>query len=103
MNLFDHILILLTNHVFSDDQCDNSTEFITTKTSSEEVSNNQTETGRVIANFSIQRFVKTLPPADCHREGKVLFEDGGCYNLLERGPCFEQVGCDWSLVHITDL
>jgi len=25
----------------------------------------------------------------CHREGKVLFEDGECYNLLERGPCFE--------------
>jgi len=26
---------------------------------------------------------------DCHREGKVLFEDGNCYNLLERGPCSE--------------
>ena len=28
--------------------------------------------------------------AECHREGKVLFEtDGQCYNLLERGPCYE--------------
>jgi len=27
--------------------------------------------------------------SECHREGKVLFEDGECYNLLERGPCFE--------------
>eukprot|EP00092_Neocalanus_flemingeri_P008052 GFUD01008690.1.p1 GENE.GFUD01008690.1~~GFUD01008690.1.p1 ORF type:complete len:1006 (-),score=224.49 GFUD01008690.1:142-3159(-) len=26
---------------------------------------------------------------ECHRQGKVLFEDGECYNLLERGPCFE--------------
>ena len=26
---------------------------------------------------------------DCHREGKVLFEDGNCYSLLERGPCSE--------------
>ena len=100
MNLFDHIL---TNNVFSDNHCDNSTEFLTKKTSSEEVSNNLTETGRIMANVSIRRFVKTVSPSDCHREGKVLFEDGGCYNLLERGPCFEQVGCDWSLIHITDL
>ena len=56
-----------------------------------------------MANVSIRRFVKTVSPSDCHREGKVLFEDGGCYNLLERGPCFEQVGCDWSLVLNTDL
>jgi len=27
--------------------------------------------------------------SECHRQGKVLFEDGECYNLLERGPCFE--------------
>jgi len=27
---------------------------------------------------------------ECHRQGKVLFEGEGCYNLLERGPCFEQ-------------
>ena len=64
MNLFDHIL---TNHVFSDDHCDNSTEFLTKKTSSEEVSNNLTDDGRITAitmltaNVSIQRFVKTIP------------------------------------------
>ena len=28
--------------------------------------------------------------SECHRQGKVLFEGEGCYNLLERGPCFEQ-------------
>merc|ERR1719510_123147 len=31
-----------------------------------------------------------MTESECHREGKILFEDGNCYNLLERGPCFEQ-------------
>ena len=31
-----------------------------------------------------------MTEAECHREGKILFEDGNCYNLLERGPCFQQ-------------
>ena len=31
-----------------------------------------------------------LTESECHREGKILFEDGNCYNLLERGPCFQQ-------------
>ena len=31
-----------------------------------------------------------MTESDCHREGKILFEDGNCYNLLERGPCFQQ-------------
>ena len=26
---------------------------------------------------------------ECHTQGKVLFKDGGCYHLLERGPCHE--------------
>jgi len=33
---------------------------------------------------------KNSTESDCHREGKVLFENGECYNLLERGPCFEE-------------
>ena len=36
----------------------------------------------------------------CHREGKVLFEDGECYNLLERGPCFEQ--SKWLVMSLED-
>ena len=32
----------------------------------------------------------SMTESECHREGKILFEDGNCYNLLERGPCFEQ-------------
>jgi len=38
--------------------------------------------------------------AECHREGKVLFEDGECYNLLERGPCFENAM--WLVMSVED-
>ena len=43
------------------------------------------EEGQVSADKSVR-----MTESECHREGKILFEDGNCYNLLERGPCFQQ-------------
>jgi len=46
------------------------------------------------AVIDVEEFIsvgfKNSTESDCHREGKVLFENGECYNLLERGPCFEE-------------
>ena len=57
---------------------------------------NSTESG-IYSTFFVFLIFLTFPllyilifNVDCHREGKVLFENGECYNLLERGPCFEE-------------
>ena len=34
--------------------------------------------------------VTEIEEPDCYKEGKILYEDGRCYNLLERGPCSEE-------------